>query len=225
MTGNWKAVLRMEKNKIGRDFVCGDIHGCFDDLEAGLAEKKFDKEKDRLFCVGDLIDRGPQSELATFYMNRSWFFTVMGNHEQMFLMGNYMDFPGRKKYLEGHIMNGGGWAYKMEPGKVGAMLEAIDDLPLIIRVGNVIVTHAAIPMVKNLEIIEKNPADYIETVLWYRGKYPPLLIPEIDVVYVGHTITPIPYVDGKVTNIDTGAFLKYRGKEGKLTIKKIGEGK
>jgi serine/threonine protein phosphatase 1 len=220
MTGNWKAVLRLEKNKIGRDFVCGDIHGCFDDLESGLAEKKFDKEQDRLFCVGDLIDRGPRSELATFYMNRPWFFSVIGNHEQMFLMGNN-DFPGRQKYLQGHMMNGGKWAYKMEAGKADAMLEAIDDLPLIIQVGDVIVTHAALPAVENLEKIEKNPDEYLETTLWHRGEYPPVLIPGIEAVYVGHTITPLPHVSGKTTNIDTGAFLKHRGREGKLTIKKI----
>jgi hypothetical protein len=132
-----------------------------------------------------------------------------------------LDFPRRKKYLESHMMNGDGWAYKMEPGKSDAMLAAIDNLPLIIQVGDVVIAHAALPAVESLEIIEKNPADYLETVLWHRGKYPPLLIPGIESVYVGHTITPLPYMSGKITNIDTGAFLKYWGKQGNLTIKKI----
>jgi hypothetical protein len=26
-------IQRFHKNQIGRDFVCGDIHGCFDELE------------------------------------------------------------------------------------------------------------------------------------------------------------------------------------------------
>jgi hypothetical protein len=102
------------------------------------------------------------------------------------------------------------------------MLEAIDCLPLIIQVGNVIVVHAALPAVESLETIEKTPEDYLETALWHRGDYPPLRIPGIEAVYVGHTITPLPYVSGKITNIDTGAFLKYWGREGKLTLKKIG---
>jgi len=51
-------------NKKGRDFVCGDIHGCFDQLEEKLSQVNFDKSTDRLFCVGDLIDRGHD---ATFF--------------------------------------------------------------------------------------------------------------------------------------------------------------
>jgi hypothetical protein len=139
----------------------------------------------------------------------------------MFLMGN-LDFPQRKKYLESHIMNGGGWAYKIGPGRVDAMLAEMDNIPLIIKVGGVVIAHAAIPAVESLEIIENDPFAYLTTVLWHRGEYPPIFVPEIEAIYVGHTITLLPYVSGKITNIDTGAFLKYWGKEGKLTIKKMG---
>jgi hypothetical protein len=139
----------------------------------------------------------------------------------MFLMGN-LDIPGREEYRRDHIMNGGGWAYKMESKKANDMLAAVDNLPLIIQAGEVLIAHAAIPAVESLEKIEKEPFDYLETCLWHRGKYPPLLIQGIGAVYVGHTRAPIPYMNGKITNIDTGAFMKYRGKEGKLTIKKIG---
>ena len=81
MTGHWKSILRLERNNAGKDFVCGDIHGCFDDLEMELRTIRFNKTKDRLFSVGDLIDRGPKSELAAAYMNSFWFFPLMGNHE------------------------------------------------------------------------------------------------------------------------------------------------
>jgi serine/threonine protein phosphatase 1 len=222
MTGAWKPVLRLEENKIGRDFVCGDLHGCFDDLEAGLEENHFDKKKDRLLCVGDLIDRGPRSERATCYLHYPWFFTVLGNHEHMFLMGQ-VDIPERENYLEGHIRNGGGWAYRMGRKRVEALRAAIDELPLLIRVGAVILAHAALPAVGSLEAIEESPFDYLDTVLWHRGAYPAVRIPGINRVYVGHTITPYLHERGKILNIDTGAFLKYYGREGKLTIKKIEE--
>ena len=39
-------------NLSGRDFVCGDIHGCFDLVESFLNKIGFDKTKDRLFSVG-----------------------------------------------------------------------------------------------------------------------------------------------------------------------------
>jgi serine/threonine protein phosphatase 1 len=221
MTGNWKTVLRLEKNRIGRDFVCGDIHGCFDDLETGLVEKNFDKEKDRLFSVGDLIDRGPRSDLAAFYMDQPWFFTVMGNHEHLFLMGS-LDIPGRLDYWTDHLLCGGGWAYKMEPEKQTALLDAVDRLPLIIQAGDVIITHAALPAVDSLETIEEKSFAYMETLLWHRGAYPPVAIPGIRRVYVGHTPTSRPYRSGKTMNIDTGAFRKYHQREGKLTILESG---
>ncbi|WP_156803421.1 metallophosphoesterase [Frateuria aurantia] len=39
----------------------GEIHGCFSRLEAALALVGFDAGRDRLFAVGDLVDRGPES--------------------------------------------------------------------------------------------------------------------------------------------------------------------
>lgn len=98
------------KNNKGRDFVCGDIHGSFELLENKLTEVSFDHKKDRLFSVGDIIDRGTDSTLALSYLKKSWFYCVRGNHEQMFLnwimpeqeLSVYTNF-----YL--HIYNGGSW--------------------------------------------------------------------------------------------------------------------
>jgi len=221
MTGNWKSVLRLEKNNSGYDYICGDIHGCFTDLENELENIRFNKTSDRLFCVGDLIDRGPHSELAAQYMTSPWFFTVLGNHEHMFLMAN-LHSPEQISYQEDHIRNGGSWSFKMEPGKAYNMLAAIDKLPLIIQVGDIIIAHASLPVVNSLEEIEKNPLRYIDTILWHRGKYLPVTIPGISMVYVGHSIIARPAKHGKTTNIDTGAFLKYWGRQGKLTIISIG---
>ncbi len=43
------------------DYVIGDIHGCFETLTALLERIKFDSRRDRLFLVGDLVNRGPGS--------------------------------------------------------------------------------------------------------------------------------------------------------------------
>lgn len=45
-------------NTIGIDYVLGDIHGRFDLVYENLNNVGFNVETDRLFCVGDLIDRG-----------------------------------------------------------------------------------------------------------------------------------------------------------------------
>ena len=43
-------------NQVGRDFVVGDVHGCFRTLEVALLEIEFDPIRDRLFGVGDLVN-------------------------------------------------------------------------------------------------------------------------------------------------------------------------
>ena len=57
-------------NHIGRDFICSDIHGHFTLLEEHLSNIDFDTSKDRLFCLGDLIDRGDESASFIDYLNK-----------------------------------------------------------------------------------------------------------------------------------------------------------
>ncbi|MBK1725997.1 metallophosphoesterase [Halorhodospira neutriphila] len=68
-------------NPAGRDFVVGDLHGCRAALEALLERAAFDPGRDRLFSVGDLVDRGPDSEGCLALLEEPWFFPVLGNHD------------------------------------------------------------------------------------------------------------------------------------------------
>ena len=54
-------LVRFGQNPDGRDYVVGDIHGMFHHLEVLLNDIGFDEDCDRLFSVGDLVDRGPHS--------------------------------------------------------------------------------------------------------------------------------------------------------------------
>jgi len=97
-------------NRKGRDFICGDLHGCFDLLEDKLAEVHFNPQHDRLFTVGDVIDRGIDSVKALQYFEKNWFHCVRGNHEQMLLdwiMEDKSTF--RNDAFRFHIHNGGIW--------------------------------------------------------------------------------------------------------------------
>ncbi|NDH41678.1 MAG: diadenosine tetraphosphatase, partial [Gammaproteobacteria bacterium] len=40
-------------------YVVGDIQGCFEPFMALLAKLKFNPDTDRLWSVGDLVNRGP----------------------------------------------------------------------------------------------------------------------------------------------------------------------
>ena len=70
-------------NARGRDFCIGDLHGCLQMLQSLLEAVRFDPLCDRIFSVGDLIHRGPNSAACLCLAEQPWFFPVLGNHEVM----------------------------------------------------------------------------------------------------------------------------------------------
>ena len=84
-------LMRFPQNTQGRDFAVGDIHGCFNRLQGVLDEMGFDPAKDRLFSVGDLVDRGPDCDQVLDWITRPWFHAVRGNHEDMAMQWAWRD--------------------------------------------------------------------------------------------------------------------------------------
>lgn len=62
-------------------WLVGDVQGCARELDALLAKVRFDPERDELWCVGDLVNRGPHS----LEVLRTWRDLggrgVIGNHD------------------------------------------------------------------------------------------------------------------------------------------------
>ena len=79
-----------------RTIVVTDIHGCLAELESVWEQAQFDPKKDRLICLGDLMDRGPSS-FGVFDRFRSLKRTmeencvmILGNHDDM-MMNSFYD--------------------------------------------------------------------------------------------------------------------------------------
>lgn len=105
--------LKVPRNERGRDFAVGDVHGHFSRLQASLDQLGFDPGRDRLFSVGDLVDRGPESEAALEWLAQPWFHAVQGNHE------DYAIRHVRTGQVD--VMNwrgyGGGWFLDLPPAR------------------------------------------------------------------------------------------------------------
>ena len=202
------------RNRDGRDFVVGDIHGMFPALRALLALVEFDAECDRLFSVGDLIDRGPCSREALDWLSLPWFHAVRGNHEQFVLDSD--NRSTRELWIE---YNGGGWWLDCGPAEREAFREACAALPIAIEIaasqGRVGVVHADAPRSNSwphfLSSLESWDERVVEHALWSRDRVSAGAsgrVSGVDLVLCGHTPTTRIVEAENVRFIDTGAVYR-----------------
>jgi len=127
-----KYLKHMPANKVGKDYIVGDLHGCLEDLLLALKEIGFNENVDRLFSVGDLIDRGPDSEGCTELIGKKWFHGVRGNHEEMMIEAI---INKESSYINIWAANGGMWAFTLSEPQQLKIAKRLDTLPYVITVG------------------------------------------------------------------------------------------
>ncbi|MDE1182084.1 metallophosphoesterase [Paraburkholderia sp.] len=204
-------------NTAGRDFVVGDLHGCVDALRYLLREIRFDPVHDRLFSVGDLVDRGSQSQEALALLDKPWFYPVLGNHEDALCAVAH----GRLKRQWWYGI-GGAWAAGLSDAQLRVYAERLAALPLVRVVGTGAerfnILHAEFFGTDADLDAARFSDDTRQQMLWGRdlasGKGDTMIQRGLSMTYCGHT--PVREVQqiGAQIFIDTGAF----GPGGKLTV-------
>src|ERR1700758_1116466 len=143
----YRAVHRYPRSDSGRDFVVGDLHGCFAQLRAELEARHFDPQRDRLFAVGDLVDRGPQSDSVLETVEQLGIKSVKGNHEDVIVRWH----AGEEQSLS-LLGNGADWLLDRadERDWVKAIAAYMASLPYLIEIetehGLVGIVHADSPV-------------------------------------------------------------------------------
>lgn len=67
-----------------RTIVIGDVHGCITEFRE-LVDRLKPRSEDRVICVGDFLDRGPDPEACVRFAREQGFESVLGNHEVNYL--------------------------------------------------------------------------------------------------------------------------------------------
>lgn len=208
-------LLYMEANQAGRDFAVGDIHGCFGALQQALDMIGFAPSTDRLFSVGDLVDRGPESDQVLEWLDRPWFHAICGNHDFMIWRSALGDPYPEVNYLN----HGGGWLNDLDQVRRQQIGERLSALPLAIEVdtaeGPVGLVHADCPFDdwRDMQRQPLSPAAQ-HCCLWsierYQRKYS-TPVRNIRAVVHGHMTVASMEKLGNVFFIDTGGWRPGRG--------------
>ncbi len=226
----YQAVVRYALNETGRDFVVGDIHGMFTAMQELLDDVNFDESKDRLFSVGDLVDRGPESRASIDWLAKPWFSACRGNHEQFAL-----DAGDPEQYELWVNHNGGHWWLDIGASDRRRFVDSFAQMPLAIevetRAGRIGIVHADIPREHSWEkfmgLLEDGHEAAIFFAMWSRNRIAGVenaapVEGQVERIYCGHTPTRDVIKVHNVYYIDTGAVYFADGYEdARLTMIEI----
>ncbi|MFO8020890.1 MAG: metallophosphoesterase family protein [Perlabentimonas sp.] len=188
-------------------YIIPDTHGCLVTLKYLLEDKLAVTQSDKLYFLGDFIDRGPLSAQLIDYLlslkDKGFSINpIKGNHEQMLL--NSME---SKIDYKNWILNTGYLTIKSYRSILGDVFEFPVDvpdrhmyfyknLPYYIEVGDYLLVHGGI------NYYAKEPLSDTKAMLWNRPESVPSdFMPGTTIIH-GHTPTPLNEIKEAIQNPD-----------------------
>lgn len=204
------AIKRFKRNAAGRDFAVGDIHGHFTRLQEALDAACFNPTCDRLFSVGDLVDRGPECRDALDWLAKPWFHPVRGNHDDYVCRFDTCD-------VDNWVYNGGAWFAGLAFDEQNEFAAQFRELPIGIEVetahGLIGLLHADCVFDSWDELkhelsqaTNQRRKLVMNTCMWSRTRIEQSderPVHGLRALVVGHTPLAFPIVLGNVYHIDT----------------------
>jgi bis(5'-nucleosyl)-tetraphosphatase (symmetrical) len=133
------------------DYFIGDVQGCFDSLQSLLKKIKFSSDKDQLFFLGDVVNRGDKS-LATLRFIKDLDNNakmILGNHDFHLLACALTSRKPNSKDTFTDILRAND-----RDELIGFLLKK----PLAIKHKDALLVHAGVPPIWDQEIIFKQSA-------------------------------------------------------------------
>jgi serine/threonine protein phosphatase 1 len=193
-----------------RRIIIGDVHGYFQGLQNLFSLLNLD-DRDNVYFLGDLIDRGPESAKVVEFVRDGQYPCLLGNHEQM------MRFAFNASSIDSFAMeawlSAGGRStldsYE-DLSQLDTDLQWMAALPAYIDLGDIWLVHAGVH--PRLPLKSQTAQEFC----WIRKEFHQMKEPffEDKLIVTGHTITfTFPGVEpGQIAqgagwlDIDTGAY-------------------
>lgn len=169
-----------------RRLIIGDIHGHYSGLMQ-LWNLIAPTAEDQIYCIGDLIDRGPQSAEVVEFVRRHAAGCVRGNHEQL-LLDTFVNGGVHEPTFQGWIYSGGQAtlsSYHHCQNQLDDHLTWLRQLPLYIDLGDLWLVHAGL----NPAVSLAQQSSY--EMCWIRDTFHRSQTPFFadKLIIIGHTIT------------------------------------
>lgn len=203
---------------MNRTFAIGDIHGCHEAFQRMLFDEIKITRQDKLYCIGDYIDRGRNSKevidtIISLKEKGYRIHTVRGNHEQMM-----MESGQSEEHFELWFMNGGDTTlqsfgidgYEEMPEKYKQFFRSTE---FCIITKRYVFVHAG------LNFTHKDIFEDKEAMLWIRNFAPDQPALKNKILVHGHTPQPLSYMlsqAGNCINVDGGCVYSGRKNYGNL---------
>ncbi len=164
-------------------YVVGDVHGCFDELQA-LWQRLDPSDSELVVFVGDLVRKGPASiETVEFVAEQENAVSVQGNNEAK-------------------IIN-----ERINTNPFDPITDVLASFPLVVSWENTVVLHGGIDPRK--PVTEHTSKELVETRSvppenGYGGPFWFELYDDTPRIFFGHTVLSEPFISKSAVGLDTG---------------------
>ncbi|MDO8416504.1 MAG: metallophosphoesterase [Agitococcus sp.] len=132
-------LITLPNNDIGRDFLIADLHGQYDLFLEKIASVNFNPDCDRMFSMGDLVDRGMRSLECLRLIKEPWFHFVLGNHD-LALLCFFEMWPEGFHDIHNYLAEDGAWLKALTQEEkfelLNELLPLLRQAPLIVCVND-----------------------------------------------------------------------------------------
>ena len=126
---------------MSRSIAIGDVHGCYYTLQKLLESLQY-SEEDRLYFLGDVIGKGPHSELVLDFVINSSSNMLLGNHEIAWLK-HYLKPTDKPDFIK-----------LSQHSQASAWFEYLKNRPFVIDHDDSLLVHASVDPSWDLQTIK-----------------------------------------------------------------------